>query len=131
MSVLVDTNVIADVLYSDPVWSEWSKAQLALHVGQLLVNPFIYAELCYRADSPEQVDQVVAGLGLQYEDLPRSALYLASQAFRTYRGRGGIKTSPMPDFFIGAHAAARGIPVLTRDVVRYRSYFPGVTLISP
>jgi predicted nucleic acid-binding protein len=131
VAVLVDTNVIADVLYRDPSWAAWSKEQIADRAGDLLINPFIYSELCYQATSSGQVDQIVAGLGFRYEELPRPALYLAAQAFRTYRQRGGSKTSPLPDFFIGAHALAEGFTLLTRDKVRYQTYFPTVPLICP
>src|SRR4051812_36947233 len=102
MAVLVDTNVIADVLYQDPQWEPWSKKQLTAHAGTLLVNPFIYAELSYRAASASQVEQLLVQLSVDYHELPRPALYLAAQAFRAYRERGGAKTSPLADFFIGA-----------------------------
>ena len=131
MPVLVDTNVIADVLYSDPAWEAWSDAQITRHAGQLCINPVIYSELCYRASSTGEVDRVVASLGFQYEELPRQALFLASKAFRAYRQRGGNKTAPLPDFFIGAHAEALGMPLLTRDKGRYQTYFPAVVLICP
>ena len=131
MPVLLDTNVIADVLYGDPLWAEWSRKQIEDHAGELLINPLIYAELCYRATSASQVDQLISGLGFRYEETPRAALYLAAQAFRAYRQRGGSKTSPLADFFIGAHAEVLGVPILTRDVARYRTYFPSVVLICP
>lgn len=131
MPVLVDTNVIADVFHRDPVWVDWSRAEIARHAGDLLINPLIYAELCYRATSSGQVDQIVADLGFRYEELPKPALYLAAQAYRTYRLRGGVKTAPLADFFIGAHAEAAGLTLLTRDPARYRTYFPNVPLICP
>lgn len=131
MPVLVDTNVIADVLYRDPVWAAWSQEQLIAHADDLVINPFIYAELCYRAATMDDVERVVDGLGLCYEEMPRPALYLAAQAFRVYRQRGGAKSSPLADFFIGAHAAAAGLAILTRNVARYRAYFPSVALICP
>lgn len=131
MPVLVDTNVITDVLFSDPLWEEWSKLQMAGHTGDLLVNPLIYAELCYKAASPDQVDQMLSLLGLGFVEMPRQALYLAAQAYRSYRQRGGVKTSALPDFFIGAHAEAEGLTLLTRDVNRYKTYFPSVSLIHP
>lgn len=95
------------------------------------INPIIYAELSCRAESPLELDTTLRGLGLDYLEIPRSALFQATQAFLLYRKRGGNKTSPLPDFFIGAHAAALGIPLLTRDVARYRTYFPSVELICP
>jgi predicted nucleic acid-binding protein len=131
MAVLVDTNVIFDLLHNDPIWVHWARTQLAQHAGQLIINPLIYAELCYEANSPAEVDELVEGFGFRYEELPHHALFLAAKAYRTYRARGGIKTSPLPDFFIGAHAQVLGIPIITRDQDRYRTYFPAVPLISP
>ena len=131
MAVLVDTNVISDVIHGDPLWAEWSKARMVEFDDCLIINPLVYAELCCHAESEDEVENIMVVLGLQYQELPRASLYLASKAFQIYRKRGGAKTSPLPDFFIGAHAAALGIPILTRDVARYRTYFPTVTLISP
>ena len=131
MPVLVDTNVIADVLHGDPVWADWSHAQLTRHAGDLLINPMIYAELCYRTTSPDEVEQVITSLGVRYTELPRTALFIAAQAYRAYRQRGGAKSAPLPDFFIGAHAAAANLTLLTRDRSRYTTYFPSVPLINP
>lgn len=131
MPVLVDTNVIVDVFYQDAQWESWSKTQMANHAGDLLINPLIYAELCHQAASLDEVEQSLAILGFQYEELPRQALYIAAKAFRVYRQRGGTKVSPLPDFFIGAHAAAAGYTLLTRDRTRYQTYFPNVPLICP
>jgi predicted nucleic acid-binding protein len=131
LTVLVDTNVIADVIYKDPVWAPWAVSQLTKYEGASCINPLIYSELCYHATGFEEVDQLVRSFGFQFEELPRAALFLAARAYRTYRQRGGTKTAPLPDFFIGAHAEALGIPILTRDAGRYTSYFPGVSLICP
>ncbi|MCC5838836.1 MAG: type II toxin-antitoxin system VapC family toxin [Opitutales bacterium] len=129
-SALVDTNVIIDIVQENPAWVAWSVAVLSRHEG-LWINPIVYAELCYRETSVEEVDRLLDGLGLGYREMPRDALYLASQAFRHYRSRGGRKTAPLPDFFVGAHAAALGVPIITRDGARYQSYFPTVPLILP
>lgn len=129
--VLVDTNVIFDVLHGDPNWSEWSRSRLETFADGLVINPLIYSELCYQAESVEEVDEVVAALGLDLVELPREALFLAAKAFRKYREQGGPKTSPLADFFIGAHAEVASLPVLTRDVKRYRTSFPSVALICP
>ncbi|MES2921983.1 MAG: type II toxin-antitoxin system VapC family toxin [Verrucomicrobiota bacterium] len=131
MAVLVDTNVIVDVLHGDPVWVDWANAQLTRYAGELWINPMIYAELCYSATSSAEVDQVMVDMSLNYEELTRPALFLAAKAYQVYRQRGGTKTTPLPDFFIGAHAEAMGIPILTRDPGRYKTYFPGVPLICP
>lgn len=131
MAVLVDTNVISDVIHDDPKWKPWALKQLAIHFGDLLINPIIFAELCCRASSTLELEKTLAPFELVYHELPREALFLASQAFISYRKKGGTKQSPLPDFFIGAHAACLEIPLLTRDVSRYQTYFPKVTLISP
>ncbi|WP_035612855.1 type II toxin-antitoxin system VapC family toxin [Haloferula sp. BvORR071] len=129
--VLVDTNVILDITGADPVWLGWSSGQLAGLVHRLAINPLIYTELCHSAGKIEDVEAILASLGLIYLELPREALFLASQAFRNYRRNGGTKSAPLADFFIGAHAQAEGFTLLTRDVDRYRSYFPSVPLIHP
>jgi len=129
-SALVDSNVITDIAQQDARWVEWSLDALS-RLDAASVNPIIYAELCYQHTSPDEVDALLESLFLSYNELPREALYLASQAFRNYRKSGGLKTSPLPDFFIGAHAAVMGVPILTRDVSRYQTYFPSVRLIHP
>lgn len=127
---LVDSNVIIDIVQQDPQWVEWSVSALS-GIKNAKVNPIIFAELCYRSTSSEEVDELLEALSLGFEELPRSALYLASQAYRLYCKQGGTKSAPLPDFFIGAHAAAAGVPILTRDVKRYQTYFPTVTLVCP
>ena len=129
--VLVDSNVVIDITSRDPDWEAWSAQQLATFAGRLMINPVIYAELCFPLPSAEDADQLIAYLGLKYREFSRESLFLAAQAYKIYRQRGGIKTAPLPDFFIGAHAAALGIPIITRDITRYQTYFPSVTLISP
>lgn len=131
--LLVDTNVLVDVLQDDPQWGDWSLRQLQgqskLHA--LAVNPVIYAELSLAFESPGMLDEVVAGLDLRFEQIPRPALFLAGKAFARYRKRGGTRQNVLSDFFIGAHAAVEGWPILTRDLRRYRDYFPTVELIAP
>jgi predicted nucleic acid-binding protein len=129
--VVVDTNVLLDVLNSDPQWADWSEEQMSRFPKRLLINPIIYTELCYTADAMEEVESAVGMLGLIYRDMPKEALFLASQAFHVYRDRGGTKTAPLAHFFIGAQAQASSYRILTRDVERYRTYFPRVQLISP
>lgn len=129
--VLVDTNVILDVADADARWMEWSKREMNRFPDGLAINPLVYSELCYHAADRDGVEAMLATLGLQYLELPRDALFLAAQAFRAYRQRGGAKTSPLADFFIGAHAEAAGLSILTRDVARYQTYFPSVPLICP
>ncbi|MEO8614470.1 MAG: PIN domain-containing protein [Luteolibacter sp.] len=129
--VLVDTNVLLDVTGADSQWLEWSLEQMSWLPEQLVINPLIYAELCYQAGLIEEVEATLASLGLHYRELPREALFLASQAYCEYRQRGATKTAPLADFFIGAHAQAEGFTLLTRDKARYQTYFPTVRHICP
>lgn len=132
MSILVDSNVVLDIVNDDPMWADWSDGQITrLQTTGLLVNPVIYSELCAGSDTASEVDEILNHLKLDYQELSHQALFLAAKAFLKYRRRGGTKTSPLPDFFIGAHAEASGVPILTRDPGRYKTYFPGVPLICP
>lgn len=132
MPVFVDSNVILDLVNQDAAWLEWSRSAMEAHTGTgLLVNAMVYAELCCNAQSTSEVDKLLNGLEVRMTEIPREALFLASKAHLAYRRRGGSKTTPLPDFFIGAHAEAMGIPILTRDSGRYKTYFPGVPLICP
>jgi len=129
--VLIDSNVILDVLTRDATWSDWSLAQIeqAAEAG-LVINPVIYAELSAPYSSQEALDAALPTDFIR-ESLPWRAGFLAGKAFVDYRRRGGERRSPLPDFFIGAHAAVQGYVVLTRDPRRYRNYFPTVELITP
>jgi predicted nucleic acid-binding protein len=131
--VLVDTNVIVDVLQDDPLWAAWSIAQLRaqarIHV--LGINPIVYAELSMAFAAIEDLDDVVERMALKMIDIPQSALFLAGKAFLRYRRRSGSKADVLSDFYIGAHAAVEGVPLLTRDIRRYKTYFPSVALIGP
>lgn len=131
--LLVDTNVLLDVLEDDPDWADWSIRQLRqqAQIHDLAINSVIYAELSVAFSTVEALDAVVADLGLTLLNLPRPALFLAGKAYVRYRRQGGSKHNVLADFFIGAHAAVLGTPLLTRDTRRYRGYFPTVTLISP
>ncbi len=132
MGILVDTNVIIDVLTDDPSWAEWSIAQLENYSDSgLVINPVVYAELCFGCPSTEFVDDVVRKFGLIYHEIPRQGLFRAAKAFGRYRAQRGTKVSPLPDFFIGGHAEAAGISLITRDTNRMNTYFPGVRLIRP
>lgn len=131
--IFVDTNVLLDVVTDDPTWADWSIAQLesASLGGTLWINDVVYAELAVRYDRIEEVDGLLEQAGLELAPVPREALFLASKVFTRYRKAGGTRTGVLPDFFIGAHAAVSGLPLLTRDVGRYRTYFPTLTLIAP
>lgn len=130
---LVDSSVILDIVTEDPAWSEWSADALAqaLDDGPLVINPIVYAEVSAGFDRIEDLDDAVPADDFQRDALPYEAGFLAGKAFLAYRRRGGQKRSPLPDFYIGAHAAVRGYRLLTRDAARYRTYFPTVSLIAP
>jgi hypothetical protein len=131
--ILVDTNVVVDVLERDPQWFSWSVGQMrSLSMSQqLVINAMIYAELAATYTSSAVLDQKIATMNLLFEEIPRQAAFLAGKAYVLYRRRGGTKANVLPDFFIGAHAAVLGCPLLTRDTRRYATHFPGVRLIAP
>ena len=130
---LVDTNVLFDLVTNDPIWADWSLRQIESEAlrGRLLINPVVYAELSISFDRLEKVDAFLGDTGIEVDEIPWAALFLAGKTFQTYRARGGTKTGVLSDFFIGAHAVTEGIGLLTRDVRRYRSYFPTIMLITP
>lgn len=130
---LIDTNVLLDLVTDDPTWADWSIRQLdaAAERGRLLINDVVYAELSIRFPRAEDVEDMLAEAGVIVAPIPRPALFLAGKAFQRYRTSGGARLGVLPDFFIGAHASVAGLPLLTRDVQRYRTYFPSVELIAP
>lgn len=130
--VLVDANVIIDIASDDPQWFEWSAGCLRrLKRSRLLINPLILAEVSVLANCAEEVEELETRLGLQRAQIPWGAAFLAGQAFLSYRRAGGVKTAPLPDFYIGAHAQVASLTLLTRDARRYRTYFPEIRLIAP
>ncbi|HEV8143034.1 MAG TPA: type II toxin-antitoxin system VapC family toxin [Methylomirabilota bacterium] len=131
--VLIDSNVLLDVLTDDSRWAERSAAVLArLADGHdLVLNPIVYAEVSIGFDRIEDVEAALPGNAFRREALPWEAAFLAGKCFLRYRRAGGARRAPLPDFYIGAHAAVRGMPLVTRDVARYRSYFPKLALIQP
>ncbi len=131
--LLVDTNVLIDILANDPEWADWSLAQLRRQsvVHRLAINPVIYAELALAFNTHAALDQTIEQLALELLEIPRPALFLAGKAYARYRQRGGDKKSVLADFFIGAHAAVLGCPLLTRDSRRYQREFRGLELITP
>jgi predicted nucleic acid-binding protein len=130
---LVDSNVLLDVITEDPTWSEWSRAALlaAGDAGRLVINPVIYAEVSVQYREIEALDAVLSPRDFARQPIPWPAAFLAGKLFLEYRRRGGTRRSPLPDFFIGAHAAVAGMPLLTRDPTRYRSYLPSLALLAP
>jgi len=131
--ILVDTNVLLDVVTDNPAWADWSQQQLdaATLRDRLAINPVVYAELSGAFARIEELDALLDSAAISMAEVPRPALFLAGQIFKTYRSRGGLRTSVLPDFFIGAHAAVLGAPLITRDASRYRTYFPTVELVAP
>jgi len=131
--LLIDSSVLLDILTDDPEWAERSVAALAGHSSdhQPCINDIIVAEVSIGFRRIEDLRAAVAGLQLEHLPIPHEALFLAGKAFLVYRRRGGVRTQPLPDFFIGAHAAVSSLPLLTRDPARIRSAFPTVKIVTP
>ena len=133
MRVLVDSSVLLDVMTRDSRWAAWSEEKLAWHAERdmLAINPIIYAEVSAHFASIEELDDALSPTEFLRLPLPYEAGFLAAKCFLQYRGRGGQRNAPLPDFYIGAHAATESLALLTRDVSRYRTYLPSVQLIIP
>lgn len=131
--VLIDSSVLIDVLLRDEQWFEWSASALtaAGNEAELVINPIIFAEASIRYRSIEDLNKALPVSLFRRDELPFEAAFLAGRAFVKYRRKGGSRTTPMPDFYIGAHAEVSGFSVLTRDPRRFRRYFPSVELIAP
>lgn len=131
--VLVDSNVLLDVMTESAAWFAWSAEALARHAdeGELAINPIIYAEISIRFQRVEELEEALAPTRFLRLPLPWEAAFLAGKCFLAYRRRGGVQRSPLPDFFIGAHAAVSGLTLLTRDASRYRTYFPTLDIVAP
>jgi len=132
-ATLVDSNVVLDVLTEDDEWFDWSADRLAAaaSIGPIVINPIIYAEVSPRFERIEDLEEALPADYYRRVPLPWEAAFLAGQCFVKYRRRGGERRSPMPDFYIGAHAAVSGLTLLTRDARRYRTYFPTLRIVSP
>jgi predicted nucleic acid-binding protein len=132
-AVLLDSVVLLDVITRDPAWFDWSAAALAEAAdgAGAVLNPIVYAEISAAFTDIEAVDAAVPPSIFRREQLPWEAAFLASKAYVAYRRRGGVRRSPLPDFYIGAHAAVAGYRLLTRDARRFRAYFPTIELIAP
>lgn len=130
---LVDSNVLMDLISEHEEWFDWSSAMIerCADQGDLFINPIIYAEVSAQFDSIEELDEALPVNYYRRADLPWEAGFLAGHAFVRYRRAGGTRRSPMPDFYIGAHAAIDGLTLLTRDAKRYGRYFPSVRLLAP
>jgi predicted nucleic acid-binding protein len=132
-ATLIDSNVLLDVITDDMQWADWSARQIAtaMDAGRVVINPLIYAEVSVGYETLEELDELLPASDYEREALPFVAGFAAGKAFVRYRRSGGGKRSPLPDFYIGAHAALAGYRLLTRDARRYRTYFPALTIIAP
>lgn len=132
-ATLIDSCVLLDVITADQQWADWSAAEIAaaMDVGRAVINPLIYAEVSVGYQTIEELEELLPPGDYEREPLPYLAGFAAGKAFLRYRRGGGDKRSPMPDFYIGAHAAIAGYRLLTRDVRRYRTYFPTIEIIAP
>ncbi len=131
MKTLVDANVLLDIITQDKAWSSWSETALrkAAEHSTLAIDPIIFAEVSVKFARIEEADAALVDFAR--EPLPYEAGFLAGKAFHAYRKRGGSRRSPMPDFYVGAHAVVGRMNLLTRDAARYRTYFPGLNIIAP
>jgi predicted nucleic acid-binding protein len=132
-TILVDSNVLLDIATNDSTWYAWSSAALetAANEAMLAINPLIYAEVSVGFSRIEDLEQALPTSIFRREAIPYEAGFLAGKTFLRYRRKGGAHTTPLPDFYIGAHAAVAGFRLMTRDARRYRTYFPTVELITP
>jgi len=131
--VLVDSNIVLDVFLNDPKWADWSESKLDEYdqLGILYINSIIYSEISIGFKRIEDLESAIAKASFQMLETPKEALFLAGKVYLKYKKRKGTKRTPLPDFFIGAHAAVQNLDLITRDVSRYQSYFPTVKLITP
>jgi predicted nucleic acid-binding protein len=132
-AIFVDSNILLDIMTEDPRWFAWSSETLARCAdnSSLVINPIVYAEISIRFKAIEDQEDALPNSMIERRDIPWAATFLAGKCFMKYRRAGGKKTAPLPEFFIGAHAAVEKMDLLTRDPSRYRTYFPTVRLITP
>jgi predicted nucleic acid-binding protein len=132
-TTLVDSNVLLDIATNDAAWFDWSSQALesAANESPLAINAIIYAEVSIGFQRIEDLESAIPSSLFRRDALPFEAAFLAGKAFLQYRRRGGGRATPLPDFYIGAHAAVVGFRLLTRDPKRYQTYFPSVELIAP
>lgn len=130
---MIDSNVILDLVSDDKIWATWSikRLEAAATIGPIFVNDVVYAEISVRYERIEDLNFMLGSAGIEVAPIPKEALFLAGKVFARYRKAGGTRLGVLPDFFIGAHAVVAAIPLLTRDIARYRTYFPSIEIISP
>ena len=131
--VFVDSCVLLDLFTDDPNWAEWSESILDKYsqTNTLYINSIVYTEVSIGFEKIEEVEAAISALGVKVIEMPREALFLTGKAFLKYRRNKGTKNSPLPDFFIGAHSAVSEFALITRDLAKYKTYFPQVKLIHP
>lgn len=131
--VLIDSCVLLDLFTADLQWADWSEAVLERYSqsNSLYVNSVVYAEISVGFDQIEAVDDALMELDIRVLEIPREALFLAGKVFLQYRKNKGTKRSPLPDFFIGAHALVSELALVTRDTKNYQTYFPQLPMICP
>jgi predicted nucleic acid-binding protein len=131
--ILVDSNILLDIFTIDAQWYDWSASKLSklAESHELIINDIIYTEISIGFDRIEDLENVISDDFFKIMPIPREALFLAGKAFLQYKANSGNKNSVLPDLFIGAHAAVLEIPLLTRDISRYKTYFPRIKLITP
>jgi len=131
--ILVDSNVILDIFLNDPNWADWSEAKLEEYstYTRLFINSIVYTEISIGFRRIEELESAVLKGGFQMLEIPKEAFFLAGKVFLKYKKANGTKRSPLPDFYIGAQAAILGLELITRDVSRYKTYFPSVKIIHP
>jgi predicted nucleic acid-binding protein len=131
--VFVDSNIILDVFLDDPKWADWSESILEKYaqIATLYINPIVYTEISIGFERIEDLEYAINKAGFQMLQISKEALFLAGKAFLKYKKKKGTKKSPMPDFYIGAQAAVLNLDLITRDVSKYRTYFPTIRLVSP
>lgn len=131
--VFIDSCVLLDLFTNDPHWASWSESTLERYAqtNTLYINSIVYTEVSIGFDKIEEVESAISSLGIKVLELPREALFLTGKAFIKYRRNKGTKKSPLPDFFIGAHASVSEFSLITRDLSKFRTYFPQVQLIYP
>jgi predicted nucleic acid-binding protein len=132
-SYLVESSTLLDVITADPDWSQWSINQIenAWADGAVFIDPIVYAEISIRFSRIEELESSIRESGLIWSEIPKEALFLAGKAFMSYRRAGGSRNRPLPDFFIGAHAAVSDLVLITRDPERVRTYFPKLRILCP
>ncbi len=131
--IFIDSCVLLDLFTDDPNWAEWSENVLEKYsqTNTLYINSIVYTEISIGFKKIEEVETAITELEIKVLEMPREALFLTGKVFLQYRKNHGTKTSPLPDFFIGAHTAVSKFDLITRDTSKYKTYFPQVKLIHP